>query len=217
MAFIGRRRGELGHFLIQPRLAGGRLELRLEVDIDVAQVRHVAEGVDELLFRQGTAAPVGEAGAFVQVAAGDLLDQVDVAHALAEAADHGGDLGVEDRRRDESGLRIDDLDVLAGGVEDLDDARVRHQPVEGRKIDAGRQRIDDRLLAGAGELDQAEVGPERLLAHELGIDGDVVAGGKPGAGFGEGGSRGNDVHCGTYIDAGRATVASSLPVTPHFS
>ena len=63
-----------------------------------------AERVGELLGRQRPPRPVGEARGLVEVVAGDLLDQVDVAHRLAEAAHHGGDLGVEDRVRDQACL-----------------------------------------------------------------------------------------------------------------
>ena len=74
--------------------------------------------------------------------AGDLLDELVVGHAVAEAADHGGDLGVEDRMRDQAAAVEDDLDVLAGGVEDLGHRLVGHQREERRKVDVRRQRID---------------------------------------------------------------------------
>ena len=71
-------------------------------------------------------------------------------------------------------LGPDDLDILPGGVENLDHAVVGHQVVERAQVDAGGQGIDDRFVIGASQLDQAELRPEGLLANELGIDGDKV-------------------------------------------
>ena len=72
---------------------------------------------------------------------------------------------------------LEDLEVLAGGVEDLDDVavaeelveRVERQPV-GERVDQHRALV---ALAGAGELHQAELGVVGALAQELGVDGDV--------------------------------------------
>src|SRR5262245_8989282 len=66
----------------------------------------------------------------------------------------------------------DDLQVLARGMEDLHHALVGHQLEEGRKIDARGERVDDSLLAGSRKLNDAQLGPERLLANELGVDSD---------------------------------------------
>ncbi len=53
-----------------------------------------------LLFGQRAVRPVGEARGFVELDAGDRADEVVVADAVAEAADGGRDLGVEDVLRD---------------------------------------------------------------------------------------------------------------------
>ena len=52
--------------------------------------------------------------------AGDLLHELVVGDAVAEAADHGGDLRVEHRMRDQAAEMEDDFDVLPRGVKDLE-------------------------------------------------------------------------------------------------
>ena len=53
----------------------------------------------------------------------------------------------------------------------LEDARIVEQIEHGRQIDAVRQRVDRRGdPVRPGDLYQAELGPERALAHELGIE-----------------------------------------------
>ena len=44
--------------------------------------------------------------------------------------------------------------------------------VAARLPDGQTPRIDDRLDIGAGELDEAQLGPEGVLAHEFGVDAD---------------------------------------------
>ena len=44
-----------------------------------------------------------------------------------------------------------------------------------------RERVDDDLGFGSGELDEAQLRPERLLAHELRVDRHEVGGGEYGA------------------------------------
>ena len=41
------------------------------------------------------------------------------------------------------------------------------------EIDTFGQRIDRGGVKGTGDLDKAQLGPERLLPHEFGIDGDI--------------------------------------------
>ena len=65
-----------------------------------------------------------------------------------------------------------DLDILAGGVEDLDHRLIRHQLEKRREIDVRRERIDERGHARSRHLDQAEFRPECRFANELGVDGD---------------------------------------------
>jgi len=67
---------------------------------------------------------------------------------------------------------VDDLEVLAAGVEDLHHFIILdEQGQEGREVDVGLG-IDRGRFLGAGDLDQAQVGPIGVLAHELGVHGD---------------------------------------------
>ena len=67
-------------------------------------------------------------------------------------------------------------------MEDLGHGRIGHQLEERRKIETGRERIDDRVQIGPGELNQAELRPEGRFAQEFCIDRDKVVAGKDFAG-----------------------------------
>ncbi len=114
----------------------------------------------------------------------DPADELVVGHAVAEPADHGGDLRVEDRMRDQPAAMEDDFDVLTRRMEDLQHIRIGHQLEEGCEIDALRQRIDKDLRRRARHLYQAELRPECRLAQEFGVDcnkfrlGQLFAGGR---------------------------------------
>ncbi len=54
-----------------------------------------------------------------------------VADRFAETADHGRDLGVEQRSRYRSRQVMENLNVLPCGMKDLKDFRVVHQPEQG--------------------------------------------------------------------------------------
>ena len=82
--------------LVRPRFC----EIGGELEIDVAQMRHVGERVGELRVAERPPRPVGEAVRLVERVAGDALDQLVVGDRIAIAEHHGGDLGVEDRMRD---------------------------------------------------------------------------------------------------------------------
>ena len=75
--------------------------------------------------------------------------------------------------RHPAGEMEEDLDVLPRGMEDLEHGFIGHQCVERLEIDVCRLGIDDRLAAFAGNLDEAEIRPEGLLAHEFGVDRDI--------------------------------------------
>ena len=152
------------------------VELRRELLVDVAQMGHVVERVFELAFGERPARPIGEARGFVDLRAGQPAGQRLVARGFAEAAHHGGDLGVEDRRRHLAVEVVEDLEVLARGVEDLEHLGVVHQRGAAERGrcpgPAGRWR---RPRRGPADLHQAELRPIGLVAHEFGVDRDVAA------------------------------------------
>ena len=146
----------------------------------------VADGVVDLARAQRAQRPVGEARRLVDACLDQLGDQGLVAHRIAEAANHGGDLGVEKRRRQAIHQDGEDLHVLARRMEDLEDFGIGQQVEQGREVDAVGQGVDGARLVRPRHLDQAEARPIGALAHELGIDGDELGVGQAAA---EGGQR----------------------------
>ena len=118
----------------------------------------VGERVGPLLFGERPVRPVGEAGGLVEVDADDGADEVVVADAVAEAADAGGDLGVEDVLRHPAGELDEDFDVLPGGVEDLGHLLVGEELEERREVEPGRQRIDQHRLVGVAACSRQSFG-----------------------------------------------------------
>ena len=94
---VGVRIGEAGQLLGDPLAAPGLPQLRLEALVDHAQMDDVGQRIVELLLAQRPARPVGEARALVDPRLRQPRDQGLVADLLAIAADHGGELGVEQR------------------------------------------------------------------------------------------------------------------------
>jgi hypothetical protein len=96
----------------------------------------------------------------------------------------------------------EDLDVLTGGVEDLEHALIGHEVEQRLEVDALGERVDRRRLFGAADLHQAEDRPIGLVAHEFGVDRDECLGRQPVAERRERRGVGNDGH-------GRAIHANS--------
>ncbi len=176
--------------------AAAALEILKKRQIDLPQMRHVGRGVSKLRLGQGPPRPVGEAVRFVERIAGDALHQLIVRNRITIAQHHGRDLGVEDRMRNEFGGMPDDFDILARGVKHLHHALVRHQCVERRKIDAGRQRVDHDRFVGRRHLRDAQQRIVGRLAQEFGVDGDERMGGHAPASGGKLGRRRDRDHCG---------------------
>ena len=98
----------------------------------------------------------------------ERLDEVRVTDLLAVPERHGGDLRVEKRVRDLAGQVMDDFEVLAARMKDLQDLLILDEQVEeGLHVDPLRLGIDRGGLFAARDLDQGEVGPIGVLAHEL--------------------------------------------------
>ena len=154
---------------------------------------HIANGVIDLPLIERAARPVGEAGTLVDLDAEPAIHQIGVADLLPLTERHGGDLRVEHGMRRLAGEIVDDLDVLAASVEDLQHILIVHEQVEQRlKIELGCLRIDRGRFFGVGDLDQAEFRPVRVLPHELGIDAHERGVGETGAQIGESGAVGDE-------------------------
>ncbi len=171
---IGQRR----HFLVEPGAAALRLDPLAQAFVDAAEVGDIAQRVIDLSLAQRPDRPVGEARRLVHVRLGQPGDQCLVADLITETADHGRHLGIEYRRRHAAHELQEDLQILAGGVEHLHRLRCRQQVQQRRQVHPLRQGVDRRRRIRAGDLHQAQLRPERALAHELGIDGHVRAAGE---------------------------------------
>ncbi len=67
---------------------------------------------------------------------------------------------------------VDDFNILARRVKHLQHLLVDHQVEQGGEVEAGCLAVDQHLGAVGGDLHEAKLRPEGLLAHELGIDRD---------------------------------------------
>ncbi len=167
---IGAGRGQYLHLLAHPVAAPALVEIGGELEIDVAQMGHVGDGVGELRLAQRPPRPVGEAMRLVEIVAGDARHQLVIGDGIAIAQNHGCDLGIDDGAGDDAGLVPADFNVLAGGMENLDHFFVRHQGEEGGEVHALGQRIDDERFVRACHLRDAELRIVGALAQEFGVD-----------------------------------------------
>ena len=167
----------------------------------------VADRIVDLAAIERTPGPIGESRALVEASAKQGLDEILVADLFAEPERHRRDLGIEQGVGGPARQIEDDLDVLAAGVEDLEHMLVVHEQVEqGGKIDPVRLGVDRRGLLAIGHLEQADVRPVGILAHELGIDRDEVGSGEAFTEFFEGlgvGDQSVDMHLAALIEPDR--------------
>ena len=90
---------------------------------------------------------------------------------LAEPHSHIRYLCLEQGMRHLAGDVVDDLQILSAGMEDLEDVLIVHQQVpQRREVEPFGLRVDRCGFLRTGDLDQAQVGPVAVLAHELGVD-----------------------------------------------
>ena len=177
---------ELVHLGVEPHAAPGLDQAFEYLREDLRQVGHVSDRILYLPFGQRAPAPVGEAGALIDRLAEPGFDEVCIADLLGLADRHHRHLGVEDGVRGLSGEVVNDLDVLAAGVKNLQYLVVFGQQFEQRReIYSLRQRVDRCGLLLVANLHQAQQRIVGVLAHEFGIDRDELRFGQPLAEFGE--------------------------------
>src|SRR6202012_1216152 len=108
---------------------------------------------------------------FVERLAQQRIDEPFITDLLAEAADHRGDLRVEDRRRQLAVHLLEkDFKVLAAGVEYFDNFFVEEQIVQRREVHIGRERINRHRIIRPGHLYKAQPRPVSALADKLRVD-----------------------------------------------
>ena len=172
MLLVSRRRSEQSHFVVEPTESAARRQPIAQIDVDVAQMGYVGDRVFDLRLRQRPARPVGEARRLVDAHFGDGLDEFAVGNLLAEAADHGGNLRVEQRRGDPPCKIPHNLNVLPRSMKDFDELWIGHQIEEGSEIQPLGERIDRHGFLGRSDLHDAELGPKGRFPQKFGIDSD---------------------------------------------
>ena len=171
---VERRVLQRGDFLLHPFGAPGLLQFCLQNFIDDPQMGHVGRGrIRAAFWLSGLRLQSVKREDLSMSTCAILRPERFVRRRVAEAADHGCDLAVEQRIGNHAALVMKDFDVLPRGVQDLHDAGRFEQLVEGRQVDAVGEGIDDRLDPRRRHLDQAQLGPIGLVAHELGIEREI--------------------------------------------
>src|SRR6476659_3474822 len=114
---------------------------------------------------------------------------------------------------------VNDFNVLPRRMKNLEHLLVDHQVEERFEVDAGGEAIHQDLGAVRRHLDEAELRPEGLLAHKLGVHRHKRSSAKPRAGLGQVLATGNEMHRLRYsLRNGlrpRAPIETDAP-TPHF-
>ena len=175
---VGRLVGQGRHLLGDPAQPPRLLQPVAELGIERGQMGDVGQGVGHLRVRQGPARPVGEPARLVEVDLQHLAHQGVIGDLLAEPGRHPRHLGVEQGRGDDAEI-VEDLHVLARGVEHLDHLGVGQHVEQRLEVEPRRQGVDVGRVGLAGHLDQAQFWPVGGLAHEFGIDGDKGLGVDP--------------------------------------
>ena len=129
----------------------------------------IGQCIFQLAFGKRTMAPVGKARRFVDFHMRDLARQGLVGGGVAKTAHHGGDLGVEQRIGQDAALKIENLDVLAGGMQHLHDVVTADQVVKRLQVEARGKGIDNAFAARRRHLYQAQFGIIGLVAQEFGV------------------------------------------------
>ena len=75
----------------------------------------IGKGIFQLALAEGPVAPVGEAGGLVNFHMRDLARQRFIRRGIAKAADHGGDLGVEQRFGQHAALVVGGPNIIRLG------------------------------------------------------------------------------------------------------
>ena len=140
------------------------------MQINVAQMGDIRDGVGELWSAQRAPGPVREAVGLVKRVAGDALHELIVGDGIAVAQHHGGDLGIGDGMRNDACFMPADFDVLTRGMEYFEDIFIRHEREKGSEIEARGKRVDDHGLIRARHLRHAELRIVGRFAQEFGID-----------------------------------------------
>ena len=169
----------VGFFLL-PGEAVAKPELVLEALTEGEEVFDVGGGVGELGAGKGSAHPVAPGLPLVEAEAEEGPDEDVIGGGIALADEAGGDLDVEDVGGEGAGGVPAEAGFLVAGVDDEGDGGVGGEAPEGREVGEG-EGVDDRDVAGGGDLDQGEFGAVGAFADELRVDGeeagvlDVVA------------------------------------------
>ncbi len=145
-------------------------QLRAQAGVDLGQVQRILGGIADLGFRQRALQPVRAGLALGQFDTEHFLDQARITHGEPQVQVRGGQLGVEQRRRQAAGQAQQDFEVFTAGMHHLDHRRVLQQGGQGLPVVDG-QGVDQVGAHAVTDLDQPRDGIEGVDPHEFGVEG----------------------------------------------
>ncbi|MNH11134.1 hypothetical protein D3C79_706400 [compost metagenome] len=144
--------------------------MRAQALVELGQVHRIFGGIADLSLRQRTLQPVRAGLALGQLDAEHFLDQTRIAHGETQVQVTGGQLGVEQRRRQAASQAQQHFKVFAAGVQNLDHPGVFQQFGQRLPV-ADPQRVDQISTRAVANLDQPGNRIKGINPHELGVDG----------------------------------------------
>lgn len=162
---------EAVEFGFGPTEAAAFGELLLLPFPDGGEVSDVVEGVADLFFGEGSAAPFRAGFVGVDADVEDALREAGVRQGISAAEEAFGDLDVDELAGELAGEVVAEADFLSSAVDDDSGVVVGHQRPPGGEV-RYVEGVDGGDAFGGGELHQTEPRPEVVFGDELGVKGD---------------------------------------------
>ncbi len=160
------------HFLIKPSRTPKILQFASQRITHRRQIANIIGGIIALRLAQRTPRPVGPRRPLGELHATEGLDQLRIGSLRWQAAQCGGNLGIENRLQAHRKAPGQHFLVLAAGMQYLFHPTAQ-KPIQHAQIER-HLHVDQDQIGGGRCLNQAQFGIISTLAHELGIQGEEV-------------------------------------------
>lgn len=180
MKIVSLERGKKRYLIVKKIDEKLFLKILIKIEVDVEKIGKVRKRIIELIVGKREEEKVGKKRGIVEVIESKIMKEMVIGNRIEKEEENWRKMSVEKWRGDKIEKMKENIDIMKGGMEEIEDLIIGNKEEEGRKVKKRRKRIKKRSMVRWGNMDKEKLRKEGSLKDEISVKSEEIGFGKGG-------------------------------------